>query len=170
MKISHGTIISINWLKRSHPVLQPLNGRDSFPPSTLLCIHCALFNHTCCSVVWGNCFIKALDKLKKLQNRAARVLTYSEALILTLLFFLSLWMEKIMLSSQRNLQNVLLVYKSIHCPPAEYLLSRFVNPNDITPYSLRDSAKESFSFNYFIFHSCFFICYRVLTQHSFITL
>ena len=30
-----------------------------------------------CNIVWGNCGITLLNKIQKLQNRAARVLTYS---------------------------------------------------------------------------------------------
>ena len=52
--------------------------RQFVPPSTL-CIYNALIqpHFDYCSVVWGNCSIKLSDKLQKLHNRAARVLTYS---------------------------------------------------------------------------------------------
>ena len=49
------------------------------PPATLHCIYNALiqpqFNY--CSVVWGNCSKTLSDKLQKLQNRAARIVTFS---------------------------------------------------------------------------------------------
>ena len=53
--------------------------RQFVPPSTLLCIYNALIqpHFDYCSVVWGNCSIKLSDKVQKLQNRAATVLTYS---------------------------------------------------------------------------------------------
>ena len=53
--------------------------RQFVPPATLHLIYKYLiqshFNY--CDVVSGNCGVKLADKLQKLQNRAARVLTFS---------------------------------------------------------------------------------------------
>ena len=53
--------------------------RHLVPYGTLHSIYQALvqphFNY--CNIVWGNCGVTLQDKLQKLQNRAARVLTYS---------------------------------------------------------------------------------------------
>ena len=85
--------------------------------------------------------MKLSDKLQKLQNRAARVLTYSSFDTDASLLLESLGWKN--LSTQHNLQKALLVYKSIHgLARPEYLLSKFVNHNNITPYSLHDSANK----------------------------
>ena len=53
--------------------------RHLFPYGTLHFIYQALvqphFNY--CNIVWGNCGVTLQDKLQKLKNRAAPVLTYS---------------------------------------------------------------------------------------------
>ena len=54
--------------------------RHLVPQATLQLIYQALIhphlNH--CNTVWGNCGITLRNKLQKLQNRAARVLTFSD--------------------------------------------------------------------------------------------
>ena len=54
--------------------------RHLVPKATLHLIYQALihphFNY--CNTVWGNCGITLRNKLQKLQNRAARVLTFSD--------------------------------------------------------------------------------------------
>ena len=54
--------------------------RHLVPQATLQLIYQALihphFNY--CNTVWGNCGITLRNKLQKLQNRAARVLTFSD--------------------------------------------------------------------------------------------
>ena len=49
------------------------------PKSTLLRIYNAivLSHFDYCSLVWGNCCEYLIDKLQKLQNRAARIITGS---------------------------------------------------------------------------------------------
>ena len=82
------TIISINWLKRSHPVLQPLNGWDSLSPHRPFFVFTMFeFNHT-------------------------SIIVYSSFDTDASLLFESLGWKN--LSTQRNLQKALLVYKSIH--------------------------------------------------------
>ena len=53
--------------------------RQIVPPATLHLIYKALTqpHFDFCNVVWGDCGIKLADKLQKLQNRAARALTFS---------------------------------------------------------------------------------------------
>ena len=53
--------------------------RQFLPPATLDLIYKALIqpHFDYCNVVWGNCGVKLADKLQKLQNRAARALTFS---------------------------------------------------------------------------------------------
>ena len=53
--------------------------RHLVPQATLHFIYRALIqpHFDYCNIVWGNCGITLQDKLQKLQNRAARVLTFS---------------------------------------------------------------------------------------------
>ena len=53
--------------------------RQFVPPATLHLIYKALIqpHFDYCNVVWGSCGVKLADKLQKLQNRAARALTFS---------------------------------------------------------------------------------------------
>ena len=53
--------------------------RQIVPPATLHLIYKALTkpHFDFCNIVWGDCGIKLADKLQKLQNRAARALTFS---------------------------------------------------------------------------------------------
>ena len=53
--------------------------RPFVPPPTLRCIYNALIqsHFDYCNLVWGNCGKTLFDRLQKLQNRAARVLTFS---------------------------------------------------------------------------------------------
>ena len=53
--------------------------RDFVPTPTLHCIYNTLiqFQFDYCNIVWGNCGKTLFDRLQKLQNRAARILTFS---------------------------------------------------------------------------------------------
>ena len=53
--------------------------RDFVPTPTLHCIYNALIQSQFdyCNIVWGNCGKTLFDRLQKLQNRAARVRTFS---------------------------------------------------------------------------------------------
>ena len=53
--------------------------RPFVPPSTLHYVYNALIqsHFDYCNLVWGNCGKTLFDRLQKLQNRAARVLTFS---------------------------------------------------------------------------------------------
>ena len=53
--------------------------RHLIPPATLHLIHQAFIqpHFDYCSTVWGTCGVTLQDKLQKLQNRAAHVLTFS---------------------------------------------------------------------------------------------
>ena len=87
--------------------------------------------HTYCSVVWGHCNKSLSNKLQKLQNRAARILTYSsyDTSADPLLEQLS-WKR---LDTQRQIQVATMVYKSIHDLAPDYLGSLFTKYNP--PYN-----------------------------------
>ena len=92
-----------------------------------------------CSPVWGNCGKRLFNKLQKLQNRAARVITSSNyELDADSLFHKLSWKD---LKSQRQIQNVLMVFKSFYGLVPEYLTSKFLKRNE-SNYSLRDSVNK----------------------------
>ena len=112
------------------------------------------FNY--CSEVWGHCNKSLSNKLQKLQNRAARILTFSsyDTSADPLLEQLN-WKR---LDTQRQIQVATMVYKSIHGLAPDYLGSLFTKYNP--PYNLRNSEdklavplprtnflKNSFSYN-----------------------
>jgi len=68
------------------------------------------FNY--CSIVWGNCEKALSEKLQKLQNRAARILTSSsyDADAGYLLQQLG-WKD---LTAQRQIQGALMVFKALN--------------------------------------------------------
>ena len=107
------------------------------PQSTLLCIYNSLvqpqFDY--CSLVWGNCGRTLSNKLQKLQNRAARVITSSgyDADVDSLFHKLR-WKD---LQSQRQIQKALMVFKSLNGLVSEYLPSKSVTRNE-SNYALRD--------------------------------
>ena len=68
-----------------------------------------------CSVAWGSCGITLSIKLQKLQNRAARVLTFSKYDADTEPLIETLGWKK--LSVQRQIQTTNLVYKSLKITP-----------------------------------------------------
>ena len=87
-----------------------------------------------CNSVWGCCG-KTLTS--KLQNRAARILTYSnyDANADSLIKKLG-WIK---LDSQRTIHKVVMVYKSLNGFTPDYLSSKFVDRSSVSNYSLRDT-------------------------------
>ena len=111
------------------------------PQSTLLNIHNSLVqsHFDYCSLVWGNCGKTLSNKLQKLQNRAARVITSSNYDIdVDSLFHKLSWKDLI---SKRQIQNALMVFKSLNGLVPEYLTSKFIKRNE-SNYSLRDSVSK----------------------------
>ena len=90
------------------------------------------FNY--CKIVWGNCEICLLNKLQKLQNRAARDLTDSNYdADAGHLFKLVEWKN---LTSLQQIQRTTMVYKTLRGLAPEYLRSNFERRE--TAYNLRD--------------------------------
>ena len=93
------------------------------------------------SVVWGNCGKTLRDKLQRLQNRAARVLTNSnyDADASILLNDLR-WQN---LETQRLFQIAVMVYKSLNGLAHDYMSSKFILRSDfLNSYNLRDSENK----------------------------
>ena len=111
------------------------------PQSTLLNTYNSLVqsHFDYCSPVWGNCGKTLSNKLQKLQNRAARVITSSDYDVnVDSLFPRLSWKD---LKSQRQIQNALIVFKSLNGVVPEYLTSKFIKRNE-SNYSLRDSISK----------------------------
>ena len=111
------------------------------PQSALLCIYNSLvqpqFDYY--SLVWGNCGRTLSNKLQRLQNQAARVITSSgyDANVNSLFHKLS-WKN---LQSQRQIQKALMVFKSLNDLVPAYITSKFVTRNE-SNYALRDSVNK----------------------------
>lgn len=115
---------------------------SSLFPATLHLIDKALIqpHFDYCNVVCGSCGIKLADKLQKLQNRAARVLTFSSCDTDATHLFQNLnWKN---LSTQRDIQKALMVFKSLNGLAPEYPSSRFIARSHTTSYTLRDSVNK----------------------------
>ena len=121
---------SIGAIKRVRPFV---------PFTTLQYIYNSLvqphFNYCC--VVWDNCNKTYADKLQKLQNRAARVLTSSSYDIAADFLLERLGWRK--LDTQRKLEKAVMVYKSLNGLAPDYLRPMFIDRSSITNYSLRDT-------------------------------
>ena len=107
---------------------------------SLNCIYNALIpsQFDYCNIVWGNCGKTLFDRLQKLQNRAARVLTFSRYDADTNRLFRQLnWKD---LGTQFQIQNF--KCKSLNDLVPGYLSPKFVKRYE-TRYSLiSDSAKK----------------------------
>ena len=111
--------------------------RHLVPQSTLHLIYQALIqpHFDYCNIVWGNCGLTLRNKTQKLQNRAARVLTYSNYDVdADHLFKLLGWKN---LHCQQQIQRATMVYKSLHGLAPSYLTSKFERRE--IAYNLRDS-------------------------------
>ena len=92
-----------------------------------------------CRWVLLNCGKTLPNKLQKLQNRAARVITSSNFDVeVDSLFHKLSWKN---LKSQRQIRNAWMVFKSLNGLVPEYLKSKFIKRNE-SNYSPRDSVKK----------------------------
>ena len=90
--------------------------------------------------MWGNCNKILADKLQKLQNRAARVLTFSSYDTNSDRLFEELLIGWIKLETQRQIHKVVMVYKSINGLAPDYLQTKFVDRGCVSNYNLRDTV------------------------------
>lgn len=91
-----------------------------------------------CDVVWGNCNITLATKLQKLQNRAARILTFSSFDADAQPLLESLGWSKLV--DRRSAHMATMVYKSLNGLAPDYLKSKFVHR--VSHYQLRDSENK----------------------------
>ena len=87
--------------------------------------------------MWGSCSKSLSQKLQKLRNSAARVITFSNYDRNTdeLLRMVN-WVK---LDRQRLVNKSIMMYKIVNNMVPEYLSSRFVFRSDTLTYNLRDS-------------------------------
>ena len=90
-----------------------------------------------CNVVWGNCSKNLSSKLQKLQNRAARVLTFSNYDCSTSELFQNLKWSKLV--HQRAVSKAIMMHSIVNNTAPEYLTSRSVRCCDLTSYNLREN-------------------------------
>ena len=109
--------------------------RQFVPPVTLHLIYKALIqpHFDYCNVVWGSCGVKLADKLQKLQNRAARALTFSSYDADASYLFQNFNWKR--LSTQRDIQKALMVFKSLNGLAPEYLSLTFIARSHTTSYT-----------------------------------
>ncbi|PFX20940.1 hypothetical protein AWC38_SpisGene14594 [Stylophora pistillata] len=114
--------------------------RHLIPASTLHLIYQALVkpHFDYCDIVWGSCGKTLRDKLQKLQNRAARVLTFSnyDADATELLEFLG-WKN---LARQQEIHKATMMFRCLHGLAPRYLYSKFTWRD--SAYDLRDSENK----------------------------
>ena len=108
--------------------------RHLVPPPTLDLIYQALIqpHFDYCSTVWGTCGVTLQDKLQKLQNRATRVLTFSNYHVNA--------GQLLEILGWKNIQKVTVVFKCLHGLALDYLVSKLSERN--TGYNLRDSENK----------------------------
>ena len=83
-----------------------------------------------CNVVWGNCSKNLSSKLQKLQNRTARVLTFSSYDCSTSELFQNLKWSKLV--HQRTGSKAIMMHSIVNNTSPEYLTLRFVRRCDLT--------------------------------------
>ena len=104
--------------------------------TVFLCLSLPHFDYY--SIGWGNCGITLRNKIQKLQDRAARVLTYSSCDVdAGHLFKLLGWKN---LAYQQQIQRATMVYRSLRGLAPNYLSSKFERRE--VAYNLRDSERK----------------------------
>ena len=113
--------------------------RSFIPHETLRSIFMSLVqpHFDYCNSVWGCCIKTQASKLQKLQNRAVRILAYSnyDANADNLIKKLG-WIK---LDSQRTIHKAVMVYKLLNGLTPDYLSSKFVDRRSVSNYSLGDT-------------------------------
>ena len=91
-----------------------------------------------CNVVWGNCSKNLSCKMQKLQNRAARVLTFSNYDCSTSELFQNLKWPKLV--HQCVVSKAIMMHSIVNNTAPENLTSRFVRRCDLTSSNLRENG------------------------------
>ena len=94
------------------------------------------FNY-CCSAVWGNINKRLADKLQKMHNRAARILTFSNYDVRSSVLLDELGWER--LEYVRLKQLAVTMYKIHNNLSPSYLRRIFTNTSNVHSHNLRNS-------------------------------
>ena len=112
-----------------------------------------------CSLVEGNCGKTLSNKLQKLQNSASRVITSSNFDVDVDSLFHKLSWKHLRMKSKRQIQNALMVFKSLNGLVPEYLSSKFIKRNEsncsprdsenkfVVPFPRTNYMKDSFNYS-----------------------
>ena len=113
--------------------------RSFVPYETLRSVYMSLVqpHFDYCDSVWGNCTKALANKLQKLQNRAARILTHSNYDANADFLIQQLGWKK--LHSQRSIHKAVMIYKSLNGLAPDYLSAKFLDRSSVCNYSLRDT-------------------------------
>ena len=113
--------------------------RSFVPYETLRSVYMSLVqpHFDYCDSVWGNCTKALANKLQKLQNRAARILTHSNYDANADFLIQQLGWKK--LHSQRSIHMGVMIYKSLNGLAPDYLSAKFLDRSSVCNYSLRDT-------------------------------
>ena len=111
--------------------------RSFVPYETLRSVYMSLVqpHFDYCDSVWGSCTKALANKLQKLQNRAARILTHSNYDANADFLIQQLGWKK--LHSQRSIHKAVMIYKSLNGLAPDYLSSKFLDHSSVCNYSLR---------------------------------
>ena len=138
---------SIIWKDHINKISKKISGgigalkrvRHLVPSETLLIMYNSLalpyFDY--CSAVWGNCNKELSDKLQKLQNRAARVVTFSDYNRHSSELLNELMWDN--LKTRRYKQLDVIMYNTVHGSTPTYLARIFENINSVHLYNLQHS-------------------------------
>ena len=138
---------SIIWKDHINKISKKISGgigalkrvRHLVPFETLLIMYNSLalpyFDY--CSAVWGNCNKELSDKLQKLQNRAARVVTFSNYDRHSSELLNELVWDN--LKTRRYNQLAVIMYKTVNRSTSNYLTGIFQNAISVHLYDLRHS-------------------------------
>ena len=86
--------------------------------------------------MWGSCSKELLKKLQKLQNRAARITTFSNYdSNADQLFRVLNWNR---LNHQHDIRKAIMMYKAVNNQTPAYLSSRFTPRLDFLNYNLKN--------------------------------
>lgn len=113
--------------------------RDLLPLPNLIQVYNALVSphFDYCCLIWGNCGTVLKNKLQKLQNRAARIITRSGYEIRSATILNSLnWCS---LETNRNQTKATMMYKIVNGEAPTHLQQLFSFVNDTHGYNLRNS-------------------------------